>query len=197
MTESLEELRAGVSDMSTLAEYACLKAPSRKLEFLAVRVLLYAMKGREIQVGHEPSGRPFLIGESEYVSISHTRNYVAVGLHKTAIPGIDIEQYGDKVRRVRSRFVRKDELPEGEAMPEKEELYQLLLHWSAKETMFKVMNCTEVDFLRHLRIAPFRLSSSGILTGEAYYPEHEFCYRIHYLIHPDFVCTYCVGESVD
>ena len=33
--------------------------------------------------------------------------------------------------------------------------WALLLHWSAKEVMFKCMNTPEVDFREHLRIFPF------------------------------------------
>ena len=132
-------------------EFERLKAPSRKLEYLAVRVLLKTMLGKEVRIGHEPSGKPFLTGGEYHVSISHTKGYVAVGLHESAQPGIDIEVYGERVRKVESRFIREDEMPERARMESREELYQLLLHWSAKETMYKVLDMAEVDFLQHLK----------------------------------------------
>lgn len=195
VTESMEVLLACLSDTLVHEECERLKAPSRKMEFLAVRVLLKAVTGREMRVGHLPSGRPFLEGEPWRVSISHTKNYVAVGLHETAVPGIDVEQYAERVRKVESRFIRNDEMPERVNMKREEELYQLLLHWSAKETLFKVMGCKEVDFLRHLKVFPFKLASSGGIRGESYHPDQKSSYQIHYLIHPEFVCTYCVGKA--
>ena len=47
------------------------------------------------------------------------------------------------------------------AMMEGDEVYALLLHWSAKEALFKLMGVEEVDFIRHLRIFPFSLSEEG------------------------------------
>lgn len=145
MTETLEELYACLSDDVVRQELERLKAPSRKMEYLAVRVLLKTMLGKEVRIGHEPSGKPFLTGGEYHVSISHTKGYVAVGLHESAQPGIDIEVYGGRVRKVESRFVREDEMPERARMESHEELYQLLLHWSAKETMYKVLDMAEVD----------------------------------------------------
>lgn len=113
VTETLEELYACLSDDVVRQELERLKAPSRKMEYLAVRVLLKTMLGKEARIGHEPSGKPFLSGGEYHVSISHTKGYVAVGLHESAQPGIDIEAYGGRVRKVESRFVREDEMPEG------------------------------------------------------------------------------------
>lgn len=193
VTETPEELRACLSDTRVQEELDRLRAPSRKLEYLAVRVLLKALCGKEVRIGHEPSGKPFLREDSRRISISHTRNYVAVGLHATASPGIDIEWYGERVRKVVSRFVRDDEMPDRENMEPQEELYQLLLHWSAKETMFKMLDCAEVDFLAHLKVEPFKLAASGTFRGEFSRPDSSRHFMIHYLIHPEFVCTYGMG----
>ena len=94
VTETLEELYACLSDDVVRQELERLKAPSRKMEYLAVRVLLKTMLGKEVRIGHEPSGKPFLTGGEYHVSISHTKGYVAVGLHESAQPGIDLEAYG-------------------------------------------------------------------------------------------------------
>ena len=127
VTETLEELYACLSDDVVRQELERLKAPFRKMEYLAVRVLLKTMLGKEVRIGHETSGKPFLTGGEYHVSISHTKGYVAVGLHESAQSGIDIEAYGERVRKVESRFVREDEMPERARMESREELYQLLL----------------------------------------------------------------------
>jgi len=86
-------------------------------------------------------------------------------------------------------------MPERERMESHEELYQLLLHWSAKETMYKVLDMAEVDFLQHLKVCPFKLSSSGTFTGESYRKADKARFLIHYLIYPEFVCTYCLNTE--
>ena len=197
VTETQEELCACLSDDVVQQELERLKAPSRKMEYLAVRVLLKTMLGKEVRIGHEPSGKPFLIEGRYHVSISHTKGYVAVGLHESAQPGIDIEAYGERVRKVEPRFIREDEMPERARMESHEELYQLLLHWSAKETMYKVLDTEEVDFLQHLKVCSFRLSSFGTFIGESYRKSSKTRFLIYYLIHPDFVCTYCLDTETD
>ena len=75
---------------------------------------------------------------SASISISHTKGYVAVllgGPEKEV--GIDVECYGERVRKVAHKFVREDE---SVSWYKGTETWSLLLHWSAKETMFKCMN---------------------------------------------------------
>ena len=92
--------------------------------------------GEEKEIAYYSSGRPYLKDGSRYISISHTRGYVAVALHSSCEVGMDIEQYGTRVRKVASRFIRSDEEP---AMMEGDEVYALLLHWSAKEALFNIV----------------------------------------------------------
>ena len=65
--------------------------------------------------------------------------------------GVDIEQYGERVRKVAHKFMREDEQP---SVFRGTDTWSLLLHWSARETMFKCPNASEVDFRGHMRILP-------------------------------------------
>ena len=160
-------------------------------ERLAVRVLLKTLCGEEKKVVYLPSGKPYLADGSAHISISHTNGYVAVALHPTEEVGIDIERYGVRVRRVVSRFVRPDE---EKTMNQGDEVYVLLLHWSAKETLFKVMGVEGVDFIRHLHIFPFVMEEEGCLEAQEYRTEEQWHYRVRYLTHPDFVLTWTIKK---
>ena len=193
VTESPAELQSLLTQASCLPEeLACYKSPSRQLEYLAVRVLLLALTGSEHRIAHYPSGKPYLVNTSAFLSVSHTKGYVAVGLHPQREIGIDIEQVADRVKKVRARFVRPDELPGLENLSEEDQRYELLLVWSGKESLFKVMNTSEVDFLEHLQIDPFRLEPEGTLVGREYRTSSRRVYDVRYTIHPDFVCTYII-----
>lgn len=195
MSESAGELEAMLDDRSLFGpELDGVRSPKRRMEILGVRVLLKTLSGKECRVVHAPSGKPCLEGEERQVTISHTGGYVAVGLHDRLVPGIDIEQVGDRVKKVASRFVRADELPGAENMTDREYLLQLLLHWSAKETLYKVLDQEGVDFLGHLRIRPFTLSGEGEFPGESLFPTAGGVFPVRYFVHPDFVCTYCCRE---
>lgn len=134
-------------------------AAHRRLEWLAVRVLLYTLSGEEKEIAYHPSGKPYLADDSASLSISHTKGYVAVvlGLPGREV-GVDIEQYGERVRKVAHKFMREDEQP---SVFRGTDTWSLLLHWSAKETMFKCLNASEVDFRGHMRILPFAVMKAA------------------------------------
>ena len=186
--ETVEQLRSMFHQFSIYEEaFARFSSEKRKQEWLAVRVLLKELCGEEKKIAYLPSGKPYLEDGSMHVSFSHTHGYVAVALHPSVEVGIDIEQYGTRVQRVSSRFIREDERVSVEAG---DEVYALLLHWSAKETMFKLMEDVAVDFIKHLRILPFEPQKSG--TFEAYEKRsgQDRKFLIHYDTHPDYVLTF-------
>lgn len=163
-------------------------SPHRQLEWLSVRILLYRLLGEEKEIGYLPSGKPYLTDGSSHISISHTKGYVAVILGRTPV-GIDIEQYGQRVRKVAHKYMREDEVA---TLYRGEDTWSLLLHWSAKEVMFKCMDTVEVDFRRHLHIDPFIVQERGTLHSQEYRTDRQRRFLIRYLIHPDFVLTWQV-----
>lgn len=187
MDESLSALRDELPD-STLFDQAVERftSPHRQLEWLSVRVLLYHLLNEEKEIGYLPSGKPYLADGSFSISISHTKGYVAVILGKTPV-GIDIEQYGQRVHKVAHKYMREDEIP---APYQGDDTWSLLLHWSAKEVMFKCMEASEVDFRQHLHIEPFIPQERGTFCAREYRTERQRHFLIHYLIHPDFVLTW-------
>lgn len=187
MDESLSALRDELPG-STLFDQAVERftSPHRQLEWLSVRVLLYHLLNEEKEINYLPSGKPYLTDGSFSISISHTKGYVAVILGKTPV-GIDIEQYGQRVHKVAHKYMREDEIP---APYQGDDTWSLLLHWSAKEVMFKCMDAAEVDFRQHLHIEPFILQEHGTFCAREYRTERQRHFLIHYLIHPDFVLTW-------
>lgn len=187
--ETLDELRVLFNDFSIYeAGYERFNSEKRKLEWLAVRALLKEICGEEKAIAYYPSGKPYLLDGSAYVSFSHTHGYVAVAYSRDKEVAVDIEQYGTRVRRVAHKFIREDE-QESIQMAENE-ISALLLHWSAKETMYKLMGKEGVDFIKHLHIHPFVLAKQGQLNASEYLTESNRCFRISYIIHPDYVLTY-------
>jgi len=91
------------------------------------------------------------------------------------------------VKRVASRFIREDEQS---SIASGYEIYGMLLHWSAKETMFKLMDDEAVDFIDHLHIQPFRMEDSGTMEALEYRSGKNQKFHIHYDTHSDFVLTY-------
>ena len=162
-SESLEELLALLPHKEKYEEgIGKFTAVSRKLEWLAVRVLLYTMLGEE-------------------------KGYVAVLLGEPGKRvGIDIECYSERVRKVAHKFMREDEK---KSLFKGTETWSLLLHWSAKETMFKCMNASDVDFREHLHVIPFTPDEQGVFSAAEYRTAEKQIFQIYYYLFSDFVLT--------
>lgn len=130
------------------------KSDSRKLEFLSVRILLREMlqmlgcSEAQIQrvgdIGHNSVGKPLLKGYN--ISVSHTKGYAALILSKAREVAVDIEYYSDRVKRIASKFLRKDE--------KASDLDALLVHWCSKETIYKLFSEDNLQYAE-MRVKPF------------------------------------------
>ncbi|WP_321330949.1 4'-phosphopantetheinyl transferase superfamily protein [uncultured Bacteroides sp.] len=186
--ESVDELLALLPHREAYkADITRFTSASRSVEWLAVRLLLHTLLGEEKTICYQPNGRPYLADHSSFISISHTRGYVAVILSPSAIVGIDIEQYSERVCKVAHKFIREDEV----VFPYQEsDTWALLLHWSAKEVLFKCLDVAEVDFRKHLCVHPFHPQESGVFCAQEFRTVEQRTFEIHYLLRSEFVLTW-------
>ena len=187
--ESLEALLALLPDARRVCceqELLQFASERRKIEWLSVRVLLYFMLKEDKQIGYSSEGKPFLTDDSFFISISHTKGYVAVILNPKTTVGIDIEQYGKRVHKVFDRFIRPDEQVEAY---QGDTTWGGLLHWSAKETVFKCMKNADAD-LRKLCLSHFIPQKEGTFQVREYATEGQSLFSVGYRICEDFVLTW-------
>ncbi|WP_291530141.1 4'-phosphopantetheinyl transferase family protein [Bacteroides sp. UBA939] len=192
MDETLDELLDMLPQREIyLQEMQRFSAEHRRLEWLSVRMLLFTLLGEEKTIAYYPSGKPYLADKSASISISHTRGYVSVIIGEAGKEvGIDIEHYGERVHKVAHKYMRTDEIL---SSYQGTGTWALLLHWSAKEVMFKCMNASDVDFREHLHIFPFIVAEKGVFLAEEYRTPEQRKFEIHYILHPDFVLTWQGG----
>lgn len=175
------------------SELAVFRTEKRLQEWLATRTLLQELLGEPVRIAYHPNGAPYLAGSPLHISISHTKGYAAVLLQDNCAAGIDIEYRSDRILKIRSRFMT----PEEEAnIDKKHETDHLLLHWCAKETLFKMIGQEEVDFCKHLHVCPFSYAKEGTFTViETRTPSESTC-QLDYLVTPDFVLTWNRTPSI-
>lgn len=187
MEESSDELLGMLEHKADYSSFwERVSAEKRRQERFASRMLLKELLGEEARVDYHSTGAPFLACVPLYISISHTKDYVAVILDKRPT-GIDIEYRSDRILKIRSRFMN----PEEEAGIDLEhEVEHLLIHWCAKETLFKIIGQEGVDFQKHLHVNPFPYLSSGTFTGRETRTEACREYELAYQVTPDYVLTW-------
>lgn len=185
--ESKEVLLSFLEDKDSLEAILSLKSEIRVLEMLAGRVLLKELLGEEKRICYTPSGKPYLEDGSFYISISHTKKYVGVVVDAVNPLGLDLEQIGDKIKRVRSRVASDKEYIDPD-----NEIVHLLLHWSAKEAMFKYLDEEGVNFLNHLFVEPFTPRQAGNFSSSESRTVKRTQFDAYYEVNEEFVLV-CVA----
>lgn len=189
--ETPDELCALLSTSCYDAMLATISHEARRAEWLAVRVLIAQVLGSEKEVKYYPSGRPFLSDGSYHISISHTKGYAAIAYHDSRTVGIDIEHVAPRVQRIAHRFTHPDEALYIDRCGDGERLQYLLINWSVKETLYKLLDDpAAADFREAFCIVPYELEQQGILTAHISLSSsmHKVCYQRC----PDFVCTWAM-----
>lgn len=167
------------------------KNNGRKLEFLAIRALMYEMlklngasKGLLSHAGditHNEMGKPLFRGY--YLSVSHTKGYAALILSKFQEVAVDIEHYSDRIERVADKFMRKDEKADG--------LDSLLVHWCAKETVYKLFSEDNLMF-EDMRVKPFDTMSDWSCDVENL--RRKQVAHVDFELTMEFVLTYAAKD---
>ena len=191
MDESSDELLAMLGPK---AEYRFFlgqaKSESRRQEYLATRLLLKELIGEETVIDYRSTGAPFLPSLPIHISITHTKGYAALILD-TQPTGIDMEYRSNRVLKIRSRFMT----PEEEAgIDPTHEVEHLLLHWCAKETLFKRIDQEGVNIQTHLHVNAFPYSDHGYFTMRETRAETPQMYVLAYQVTPEYVLTWIVSS---
>ena len=190
MTESVETLKSQLHlNDSDRTEFNKIASEKRKLEFLGIRTALKTVIGKEIFIQYDDGGKPHLSDNSFQISISHSNKWIAVIVHPLKKVGIDIECPTDKIQKLYKRFlspVEQKELSEGNDIP------QLLIAWSAKEALYKIIGKESIDFANQLRIYPFEVNAHGEIKAQ--HVPTKSNYLLNYKQTEQYTLVYCLSE---
>lgn len=186
------------------------KNDGRKKEFLAIHALLHEMlaicgkphgarRSTALQgqseashgspvadapmIGHAASGQPLLRGY--HVGVTHTKGYAALMLSKSCDVACDIEHFSDRVERIKSKFLRRDE--------KADDLDSLLVHWCGKETVYKLFPEDNLQFSQ-MRVGPFSTMSDWACEVENMKRGEKV--RVDFELTMQFVLTYAFRKRM-
>ena len=157
---SEETLRASAvaEDMAFVEQFSSV---SRRCEVLAWRAIVRRELGDDVEISHDEYGAPLVSTPNIYISVSHSRDRVAV-LFSDVECAIDIESAERDFRRVATRYLSSDELH----LAEQNNLYAEM--WCAKEALYKYYKKGGLDFVRDVAIKEYKegILCCSILDGE-------------------------------
>lgn len=138
----------------------------RRTQWMASRVLLKNLLKTTsfVDIYVDQYGRPEIQNFDYRMSISHTKDYAAVVISDRYTVGVDVESLRHDLSRLKHKFMRPDELA---ATPPDHALAYILMHWSAKEVMYKIYYRRKLDFKDHMGVEPFDLANN-LDEGEFY-----------------------------
>lgn len=190
IAETEEQLMSLLGNDDVVAEELIpFTSTKRRLEYLASRCALNELVGSEQHVCYHPNGAPYLANNTLNISISHTGHYALVAIHPTAKVGIDIERIGDKVERVKHKFLSPAELESIDARSSK---IHLTILWAAKEAMYKVMGIETVEFTEQIIIKPFTPYMEGEIVAHETASAEKKTYKLQYKVYPEFVIVHTI-----
>lgn len=197
ITEPESELRARVTLFpEEEQQIALIKGEGRRREYLAARLLLHHMSGREdrAELYKDPSGKPHLRDSHFHVSISHTVDYSAAIAHPNPC-GIDVQRIVPQIERISHKFVSGAEEIQ---IKEAHRLVQLHLIWSAKEAMYKAFGRRKLDFKAHMYVDfndfhPTQVTGTSMLRKDGV----EMLFDLDFKIFSEMVLVACVERVSD
>ena len=159
---SEETLRASAvaEDMTFVEQFSSV---SRRCEVLAWRAIVRRELGNGVEISHDEYGAPTVDTPNTYISVSHSRDRVAVLLADRAC-AVDIESVERDFRRVATRYLSKEE----QQLAEQNDLYAEM--WSAKEALYKYYKKGGLDFVNDISVVAYDADGGvlrcSILKGE-------------------------------
>ena len=190
IAETEEQLMNLLNNDAVVAEEIIpFTSTKRRLEYLASRCALNELTGNEQHICYHENGAPYLADNSLNISISHTGHYALVATHPTDKVCIDSERIGNKVGRVRHKFLSKAELETIDTRSEKIHLTSL---WAAKEAMYKGMGVETVEFTEQISIEPFTPYMEGEIIAHETASTEKKTYKLQYKVYPEFVIVHTI-----
>lgn len=167
---------------SSRSEFNALyKSEQRKCEVLAVRLLVKEIIGDNVQLLHQDNGKPYL-SSGMNISISHTRGFAVIIVSHSKQVSVDIEYFSNRIERIRSKFMRDDENASSQV--------KLLMHWCAKETMYKLFPEDDLTFNKMQLLSVDGNDSTGIITAKNIFRNRNV--SVYYRTFCNCLLTYAV-----
>ena len=126
-----------------------------KVQFLAVRHLIKYLSINPQNLKYDSLGKPFFENNFK-ISISHSGLYAAVIVSDTAV-GIDIETINDRILKIKSKYLETELNYPLELNTETS-----LLYWNIKESVYKALDKTGIDFKENILVPPLDMKKNVV-----------------------------------
>ena len=150
--ESVLRESADKEDLSLVDGFA---SEHRRREVLAWRAIVRRELGEGVKISHDENGAPQVDTPYTYISVSHSKDMVAVMLSDRPC-AVDIESTARDFRKVAKHYLTEEEM----ALAEQYDIFAEM--WCAKEALYKYYKKGSLDLVKHISIGDYD-SDRGVL----------------------------------
>ncbi len=186
---TIDELDLSVLSEVEVGVLQSFKADKRKLEYYFTRYLWrnFMNNYSKEHIQYEASGKPFI--SKGNISISHSKDTIAIGYSKDHIIGIDIEHYNEKIKRIATKFLSVKERTKFDC----NDLTTITTMWSVKEAVYKLGFERGMSFSQQIQLQEVGdvnrvLVSTKNFTG---------LLKFERLLFDEFVLTFCDTQKIE
>ena len=154
INESVQELKSKAvlsKDSSKLLAQKLTEI--HKKQFLAIRNIFRYLKIDDKFLKYDKAGKP-VFSENKTLSISHSGNYAAVIISSHSV-GIDIEKINSKAMKIKHKFLHIEL-----NYPQELNNQISLVYWNIKESIYKAVGITGIDFKKNILALPLDINST-------------------------------------
>ena len=154
INESLQDLKSKVilsEDSLKLLNQK--NSEIQKKQFLAIRNIFKLLSIEDNELKYDQVGKP-IFSQNKTLSISHSGKYAAVITSNYNV-GIDIEKISDKAKKIKDKFLQIEL-----NYPQELNNQISLVYWNIKESIYKAVGITGIDFKKNILALPLDINST-------------------------------------
>ena len=192
-TETFEELlQIEPLNQADLDKWTLFQSDKRKREWLTVRVLLSKLfPDQKLPIiTYDGQGKPSL-DISTAISISHTKEYIAIIITSKASAGIDLEGIRESITVLAPKFINEEE---EQSLPVENRIEHLHVLWGAKEVLYKLYGRGELDFRANLHVEVFSYNNKGTIIARIKKDELHIKHHINYELWQNMMLAHSVSD---
>ena len=138
-----------------------IKNLKRRAEWLFIREIMIKNMPKGEDIIYDEHRKPRFKNSSNYLSISHSNERVALSINEERETGIDLQFITDKILRIRDKFLNDAELKRTN-----NNSLELTCHWCIKEALFKIYGKKDAFLRENFEIVDFNFKNNfGIAKG--------------------------------
>ena len=135
------------------------KTEQKKREFLTARIALNKIDKDFSQKISYQGKRPFLKGEIDHISLSHSMSHAVAAWHPTLPIGVDIESDRVQLKKISKKFLSLSEMKKIKSSPNPKLARRIA--WGAKESIFKAADQKGLSFIEDIQLKFIATENEG------------------------------------